>query len=509
LIPKKLVKNLDERCGEKVTITVKAVTEAKRCERFNNRIRCIVQRLKQTSCKHSLFTKIPTSGHGQDQDILTNGFAQLLERTKDDFLVESILHGVPTSTKLILGKPQFTLQDLKTLPCLSNSELTEQGIYIDVVEIGNNDNVNDWRLYVGSASGQFGVAQRWHTYLEARPEKTRHAREIKKPGRTINLRCIAHFGFSPEFWLTAFAESVFMLYLDTIHDPRISWNSPDYSNKFINDALYREVSAIRSDCALPIVEGRGLNQTWSLAQGWKGVGIKPGAKCVNCPRVVLEPNDPKFKRDDWRYADPIRPSASNVICYLCRRYQKRHGKARPSQLEERRDRESTDREKADREKTDRCEYDNCPRTEDIHWFSEHKKFYCKLHSQRVLKNTNMNLPVGEKTTLVKAIGTNPGKCEHGDCNSTHKVEWYGQKGHKKYYCSTHYSRARNGRTMTPVGEPSTKVMSTRKNPGKCEQVNCNSTQNVGWYGKGHEKYYCGQHHQRASKGRKMDAPFRN
>jgi hypothetical protein len=94
------------------SVTLRA--ELKRCERFDNRI-------------------------------LTNGFATLLERTEEDFLGASILRGVPTWTELIFGKTQFTLHDLKTLPCLSDFELTERGI---------------WKLYVGPASGQFGVAQR-------------------------------------------------------------------------------------------------------------------------------------------------------------------------------------------------------------------------------------------------------------------------------------------------------------------------------------------------------------
>jgi hypothetical protein len=390
---------------------------------------------------------VPTGG--QDQDVLTNGFAQLLERVEEDFLVESILHGVPTSTKLILGKPQFTLQDLKTLPRLSNSELTEQGIYIDVVE--NGDNVNDWRLYVGSASGQFGVAQRWCTYLEARTDGTHHSKEIKKPGRTINLRCIAHFGFSPDFWLNTFAESVFMLYLDTIYDPRITWNSPDYSSLFINDALYREVSAIRSGCALPIVEGRGLNRTWPLIQGWKSVGVQPGAKCVNCLRVVPEPNDPTFQRRHWRYADPSRPSASNIICNPCQRYQRRHGKARPSGLEEKRD----------------------------------------MH--------------------VATARGNPGRCEHGECPRTTGVVWCGVKGHYKYYCTTHYGRADRGLDMdlAPVTEKiSTRSRTTRKNPGKCEHTNCGSTHRVKLCGReGHNKFYCAAHEARARLGKDMDAPI--
>jgi hypothetical protein len=234
--------------------------------------------------KHKVFTKVPAND--QNPDLMTNGFAQLLGRTEEDFLVESLLDGVPESTKLVIGKEGFTLDDLIFLPRLSDSELTEHGLYIDVVEVG--DNILEWKLYVGSASGQFGVVQRWYTYLgDGNGDNTAHIQEIRKTGRTVNLRCIAHFGFEPIHWLTPLAESVFMLYLNTIYDPRITWGKPDYSSLFIFNALYEEIKDIRSDCRLPNVKGQGLNRTWSLLQGWCNIGIKAGVACVDCGRVTV------------------------------------------------------------------------------------------------------------------------------------------------------------------------------------------------------------------------------
>jgi hypothetical protein len=152
----------------------------------------------------------------------------------------------------------------------------------------------------------------------------------------MNLRCIAHFGFSPDFWLTTFTESIFMLYLGTIYDPRITWNSPEYSAKFINDILYNEVEKIRSDCGLAVLEGRGLNRTWSLIQGWHGVGIHADTECVNCKRITPDLTEPSWRRSYWSYADPTRPSPSHVICSNCTHYQKTHGKPRSLLLEEKR-----------------------------------------------------------------------------------------------------------------------------------------------------------------------------
>ena len=250
--------------------------------------------------------------------MLTTGFAQLLNQADEDYIVQSILEGVPISTKLILGKKHLTPEDLISLPRLSDSKLSEHGAYIDIVCVEISPGVYEWRIYVGSATGQFGLLQRWNDYLvlKNKTSKIRHEQIIRKPGSVMNIRCVAHFGFSPEHWLIPLAESVFMLFLGSVYDPRITWGKPEYSGFFINDDLYKEIKDVRSDCDLEdLSEGRGLNQTWSLVQGWKGFGIKAGVECVNCKRVVLEVTDPGFKRTHWTNADSLRPSASETqVC---------------------------------------------------------------------------------------------------------------------------------------------------------------------------------------------------
>jgi hypothetical protein len=65
--------------------------------------------------------------------------------------------------------------------------------------------------------------------------------------------------------------------------------------------------------------------------------------------------------------------------------------------------------------------------------------------------------------------------------------------------------------LAPVEEEiSTRDRTNRKNPGKCEQVNCESTHRVGWCGKvEHKKFYCAAHKSRAAQDRTMDAPIRS
>jgi hypothetical protein len=131
--------------------------------------------------------------------------SSLLEKADEDFLVEPIVHGVPKSTKLVLGKEQFTLQELKSLPRLSDSKTTAHDVYIDPVRIG--DTVTNWKLYV--------IPLPVNMDLGPNTDKTHHAQVIKKVRRTMNLRCDAHFGFDPDLWFNHLAGSIFMLSFGT------------------------------------------------------------------------------------------------------------------------------------------------------------------------------------------------------------------------------------------------------------------------------------------------------
>jgi hypothetical protein len=60
---------------------------------------------------------------------------------------------------------------------------------------------------------------------------------------------------------------------------------------------FLEVDDIRTDCGLPTIDvGRVMNRTWSLIQGWRGVGVDVAAICVTCNRVTTERNDLSFER---------------------------------------------------------------------------------------------------------------------------------------------------------------------------------------------------------------------
>ncbi|PVI03387.1 hypothetical protein DM02DRAFT_257434 [Periconia macrospinosa] len=293
-------------------------TERKqRIDRFEGNVRLLVNALQHLTSE--------IQPHKSGLPVLTMGFYNLLLRSKQEYLVDLFLQGVPESTKLVLGKQGFTIADLLSLPRLSASKLSEHTVYIDCLEYAPKED-GDWRLYVGSATGSYGALQRWLNYLCPSKEKFRHTNMCQKKGRRVHLRSLSHYGFDPEPWLAVFAESIFMLYLGTVDDPRATWTTWA-GNNFCHDLLYSTVEKVRSSSNLDQPLRRGLNSTWSLAQGWRGGGFKPGTKCHRCGLRVDDPSAKKKVR--FYHTDPSQPSASDALCHLCYDYKRRMGKDRP------------------------------------------------------------------------------------------------------------------------------------------------------------------------------------
>lgn len=261
-----------------------------------------------------------------------------------------------------------------------------------------------------------------------------------------------------------------MLFLGTIHDPRKGWKQPDYCSLFINDQVYQAVSDIRLDCSLPDLKVRGMNRAWPLSQGWTGVGIKAGAQCVDCKRVVPAVRDPSFKRYNWRYADVIRPSANHLRCLNCFLVMQRKGIGRTPSQEARRVM------RANAYPTPgQCEYPGCTSTDKPKFSVKegHRKYYCTLHYSRAKYGIRMDI-VGPR----RGTHPSPGRCEVPGCTSAGRLKLYAGEGHDKYYCNAHYTRARTGKSMVASVAPRTRGKSVRPNPSVCEHRGCDRTTKV-------------------------------
>lgn len=86
----------------------------KRSLRFRTRIRMIIAQLKHFVLKYWLHYRKVDDDHFQ---VFTRGFATLINNASPDFLLNAFLNGVPEETILVLGKSNFTIDDILSLPC--------------------------------------------------------------------------------------------------------------------------------------------------------------------------------------------------------------------------------------------------------------------------------------------------------------------------------------------------------------------------------------------------------
>ncbi|KAH9869157.1 hypothetical protein IAQ61_006362 [Plenodomus lingam] len=220
VLPNHLLDHLDEQFGmhdSSPPTPCNKREKSQRLQRFDEDIRQIIRNAKLIAS---------TSRGGKlkevfEEQMFTVAFAGLLTRGSEDYLVEQVLSGVPESTKIVLGQRGFQIEDLLSLPRLSNSELSEKYVYLDVLQYAPNESLK-WKLYVGSAVSEFGSLRRWHGYLRKTAKGTRHESALKEAGRTMNLQCISHDGFYPELWLPLLTEAVMMIYLGSVNEPRLT-----------------------------------------------------------------------------------------------------------------------------------------------------------------------------------------------------------------------------------------------------------------------------------------------
>lgn len=492
VLPNRYLSVLDQRAGKPaVGINISQHVRAERKRQFRQMLLNIVKGLKKlaSECRTKWFSE--HSGF----KLFTNSFGALLFQADLDWLVDCLIAGIPESTMLAFADPEFSIKNLLQLPRLSDGALSEQSVYLDCLEYDPLED-EDYRLYVGSATGQFGCLQRWHSYFKGKCT-TRHGKESSAEGRTMNLRCVAHYGLDPEPFLPILAEGVFMVLLGTVDDP--GYRSVNTA-RFVDDELYEAFSTLRKECKLLAPLVGGLNSTWVFTQGWRGRGLRPGTKCVNCPRIVLPRKDPAYRRLDWTYADPIRPLATHVKCINCVTYKKRNdGKERPAELEEKRP-GLTPRVKSTHEKPEICEYSGCKEAV-FGWCGKHLKWYCVRHRDRALHDFNMD---AEPKTQTKP---KPAKCsstiEGKPC--PHDAErWNGNV--KDWLCKLHDNRQKQGCNMD--GEQK----STKPKPTKPKPTKCSSTiegdpcpHDAEHWNNGVKEWLCKLHETRARQGSNMDA----
>ncbi|KAJ5027404.1 hypothetical protein J3E73DRAFT_381156 [Bipolaris maydis] len=212
-------------------------------------------------------------------------------RASEDFLLENLLSGIDNSVHFTLGNLDFTLDDLVNLPRWSVAKNLEKGVYVDVLHI-KEEFEQIRQLYVGSATGKFGFAQRWYEYMQrlVKHKCGRHDQAVLKPNSTVCLRGLAQYDDTRYPWLICFAETFFMIYLGTVTDPVWRPTEDDVRRFYINNELYELVEACRRAAGLPAPLSVGLNSTWSLCQGYR-VGSNINSACLKFLIITVRAQD--------------------------------------------------------------------------------------------------------------------------------------------------------------------------------------------------------------------------
>ncbi|KAI4946322.1 hypothetical protein J4E86_009027 [Alternaria arbusti] len=325
-LPLRFRMSSDPRLGVPAVDAAVDFEDKERLERFEETARNIIRFLKTTANE---FLELPKSVKRRTWKPMVSGMLTMLRNASEEYLLECLFSGIDDSVRSTLGKPDFTVDDLVNLPGGSVDQNIEKGVYVDILHIMHGSRQIQ-QLYVGAATGKFGLAQRWNQYLTKKLSKEtgKHALEVMKSDSTVCLRALARYGQTPYPWLVCLAETFFMLYLGTIEDPGHRPDPGHCKEPFINDTLYKNVRECRRFAGLTSRIAVGLNSTWSLSQGYRYWVAYAKSACGNCSRKIVPRKDPLWEPMAFVSINPERPG-EEVECRNCMAYRRRMGVNRP------------------------------------------------------------------------------------------------------------------------------------------------------------------------------------
>lgn len=120
--------------------------------------------------------------------IMALPYLSLINNADIEYLYESVMAGIPEEAMATLGEKVISVEDLLLLPRKSSIELCGKGVYIDFI-------ITNGELYVCivSATGKYGVLQRWGDYRKGTCDReyTMHSTMVPANIQKINLRALA------------------------------------------------------------------------------------------------------------------------------------------------------------------------------------------------------------------------------------------------------------------------------------------------------------------------------
>lgn len=128
--------------------------------RFQGKVRLIVRHVREMVLKGR---DERADDRSNQLRLFTGGYRSVSSKHDEDHLVKCLMTGLPKSTQIVLGHPGFSLTDLLFLPRLATAARSEHSVYLDAFQYAPDESY-EWKLFVGSATSEYGSLQRWSSY---------------------------------------------------------------------------------------------------------------------------------------------------------------------------------------------------------------------------------------------------------------------------------------------------------------------------------------------------------
>lgn len=297
-------------------LTGYSVQEKRECiKRFRNRmihtLDVLIQAAKDARQNPALLDN-------QGDRPMTVGFCRFLCRCDTEKVLDVLIKHIPGMVQVLLGMLNPTLADFLKLP--SEWRVTWHGVYVDVIQLGDNYNP-----YVGSATGTQGLFQRIRCYQRIldrgalTPSElqygSKHEAALIQFGAQANFRVLSAFDQSNVCKVYPLLFELMMsIYFDCFKKAKVS--------TFATESSKALVTAARCTSLPPSTHLGGLNDAIQLLQGIRrGRNFEFKCSNQNCNSTTTSKN--------WYSATAGVPFVG-VICEACYLYARRNnGALRP------------------------------------------------------------------------------------------------------------------------------------------------------------------------------------
>lgn len=269
---------------------------------LRNRLRHVISKRKEQAAKHF--------DQPLEDRIMKNYMASFLNRLCADKLLEVMVSSLRPSARKRLGRSDLCWELLRGIAPPSDSDLSDFGIYIDLVALEDEQHT-----YCGSGTAEAGVGSRLTNYLSFfrrkdngqpiwKGENNRHMRIASQPGADVRFRLISTFPKSTKSCLVLLCEG---LWIDFFQCIEANYATPDNTwHNLKMDAGHRE-------CAPPgvFLDSIGMNHASPVNQPCATTTRQLKKQDYVCPACAQY--KPNIKKASWE----LSRAPDNKGQYVC------------------------------------------------------------------------------------------------------------------------------------------------------------------------------------------------